>query len=791
MKSIEDVISISDYVNEEYPLSWMQTFDKLKASERKNPSIEYSEVCKIASSFGVESDAEVPQMLSFLHDMGMLMWFDEDLLRDVVILDPMSYFVVPATLVVCNHTKTKVYEVDRDHHEQIHKDMEIGRLHNDFQRMKTRGEVSQDLMEGLLGNKRPADWELVLKLMIKYGLVSRFCTRNRDQDIDDQAVLQYPNESLSRLAPASVKYLVPSLLPQYQSLEEASRNGNQSTVATTTVTTVAAQSTFYFLFTPAYFKIEGPISWKEMQTNGFLPPGLFERFICKAVNWSQLTISAFTDIQIGQIFKDVAMIRYGGLRFRMTCLKDYNCIQVDVEGESPVEICMRLNDQIQEVISECMKSLVCSPSILYKCESSSTNSGSSSSAASVFGDNYYHVPHFMKIKNFDGYYKDSNDGSGAIISGNNLKKQHEAWFRHIGYFFPFFDIFISHRWGRPDERVGLRDDKLCDALFDRLTFYKILQPENRSIFTFYDKHRIRDGTDFKSTYSEAFLKSKVIVPIFSRYLLDKMINPNENKSEDNVLVEWILCLELKKTVFPIFIGDHTDDKISDLFKMKHESIQVIDDATGLPKIKKVPDPINPSLLIDEIEMARIIDLVPPIIPEKSLKVAKDLLDSLNVSYDKDKLNPQHADCYTLKGIFDKMRSKLGLQAWDIKYENLFDVVAEKIRRTLVKAIEVEKRTDKSNYTSVPPLPKSGRSPSLSNQEEDSSHTQIPNWTIAFKLLVSSNALKGKEAELSEMIEAIGMDTADDLWHAPKEMLIQIAELLKPLKKPQFLKACGI
>ena len=85
------------------------------------------------------------------------------------------------------------------------------------------------------------------------------------------------------------------------------------------------------------------------------------------------------------------------------------------------------------------------------------------------------------------------------------------------------------------------------------------------------------------------------------------------------------------------------------------------------------------------------------------------------------------------------------------------------------------------------------SPSPSNQGEDSSHAQSqpPNWTVAFQLLVPSNALKGKETELNEKIEEIGMDNADDLSHAPNEMLIQIAELLKLLKKAQFLKACGI
>jgi hypothetical protein len=70
MSSIENEIDVSDYVHQEHPISWLDTFDKMKALRR--PFFTYADTLDIARSSGV-NELEVAEMLSFLHDMGMLM----------------------------------------------------------------------------------------------------------------------------------------------------------------------------------------------------------------------------------------------------------------------------------------------------------------------------------------------------------------------------------------------------------------------------------------------------------------------------------------------------------------------------------------------------------------------------------------------------------------------------------------------------------------------------------------------------------------------------------------------
>jgi hypothetical protein len=50
------------------------------------------------------SEAGMMAALFFLRDMGMLMWYDENGLRDAVIMDLVAYFVKPATRLICERS---------------------------------------------------------------------------------------------------------------------------------------------------------------------------------------------------------------------------------------------------------------------------------------------------------------------------------------------------------------------------------------------------------------------------------------------------------------------------------------------------------------------------------------------------------------------------------------------------------------------------------------------------------------------------------------------------------------
>jgi len=260
MSSIENEIDVSDYVHQEYPISWLDTFDKLKAT--RSPFITYADVLDIARSSGV-NELEVAEMLSFLHDMGMLMWHEEEKLRDIVIMDPISFFVSPATKVICDHETTYAYGVERKHHRDIHRDLSR-RYRKDFDDMKNRGCVSDRLMQELLsecGENR----QFVLDLMIKYGLVSRLVSRNSSISSSSSSSIKSADDTAATFL---VSYLSPRLLPLYPQREDA-------------VASNPWKNSFYFLFTSSnYLKYQKVISWSDVKESGFLPRGFFERLIC-------------------------------------------------------------------------------------------------------------------------------------------------------------------------------------------------------------------------------------------------------------------------------------------------------------------------------------------------------------------------------------------------------------------------------------------------------------------------------------------------------------------------------
>ena len=80
----------ADYTHRHVPLSWMKTLDKLTNLQKYFITIE-----SIASSCEVSSSDEF-DLLRYFHEMGYWMWHDQPVLRDVIILDSIEFFVKPA-----------------------------------------------------------------------------------------------------------------------------------------------------------------------------------------------------------------------------------------------------------------------------------------------------------------------------------------------------------------------------------------------------------------------------------------------------------------------------------------------------------------------------------------------------------------------------------------------------------------------------------------------------------------------------------------------------------------------
>jgi hypothetical protein len=302
MTAIETSLNDAHYTHQLVPLSWMKTLDELTNLQRSFISIkEYS---SIASSCKVSSSDEF-DLLRYFHEMGYLMWHDQPVLRDVIILDPIEFFVKPASLIICKHIKD---ESDSTFHFlSVHS--KCNDMHKQkFNDLTTKGVLNSSLL--------PILWEefadhsaILLHLMCRYGLLVPLLYNTTDELSDVVAV------------PPSEKYLVPSLLSssstQYK--EQWPKDG-------------ASYQTCYFVFSSSEdMKAKCIIQSSDLRSDGFLPNGLFERLIGKVVGWSQFT-SKVVQIDTNLLFKDLVILRYGQQPFRLSLLQDLCLIRLDVVG---------------------------------------------------------------------------------------------------------------------------------------------------------------------------------------------------------------------------------------------------------------------------------------------------------------------------------------------------------------------------------------------------------------------------------------------------------------------------
>ena len=302
MTAIETSLNDADYTHQLVPLSWMKTLDEV--TNLKRSSITIQEYSLIASSCKVSNSDEF-DLLRYFHEMGYLMWHDQPLLRDVIILDPIEFFVKPVALIICKHIQDG--NDPRMHFLPVHSKCKKNEF-NKFNDLTTKGILNSCLL--------PILWEefknrsaILLHLMCRYGLLVPLLYNTTNESSDVVAVA------------ASEKYLVPSLLSsssnQYK--EQWLDDG-------------ASYQTCYFVFSSSEdMKAKCIIQSSDLRSDGFLPNGLFERLIGKVVGWCQFT-SKDVQIDTDLLFKDLVILRYGRQCFRLSLQQDLNSIRLDVEG---------------------------------------------------------------------------------------------------------------------------------------------------------------------------------------------------------------------------------------------------------------------------------------------------------------------------------------------------------------------------------------------------------------------------------------------------------------------------
>jgi hypothetical protein len=326
--------------------------------------------------------------LVFLVNNGIIIWFDEPSFRDLIILDPIRYFVEPLSLLICKHIATKddPYPLKKTkHEEEIHKQIKQ-RLSKDWFRMLEYGLVSKELIIELL-KLAHYSIEHIAKIIVlgeKFGLFVPIkldsMTSSTHSCIEIvpsvekpplktrklsnlQKSLEEENGSKSVSSPECSQlnmevgsyYFVPSLLPESPHLLTCHRRDHETNNLIQRLQSsygivanhFEAVETFYFGFCSSSQTVDHPVYCvEELSQFGFLPNGVFERFIGKlfvtvssCITPIDSSSSSVTDdfflasvLKYNNflLFKDVIRVEYHQYSLRIFHSLQHNLLQVEV-----------------------------------------------------------------------------------------------------------------------------------------------------------------------------------------------------------------------------------------------------------------------------------------------------------------------------------------------------------------------------------------------------------------------------------------------------------------------------
>jgi hypothetical protein len=610
-----------------------------------------SEVKDIAIQECKISEKSLFFLLRFLHEMGLAMWHETpSSLRDIIIFDPIQYFVIPITTIICKHQSLEEEGDVTWHLLPIH-EICRKRYFNDWQIMLRSGLLSETLLNGLLSEYSQKD--NIILLMKKYGLLL---------DLSVVTSSSNPNKDNKSM------FLVPALLPT-----------NHKSYALSTPTLASSISNLmnhHFFFAFYIFSLldeDEILTFETLSVNGFLPNGFFERLLCKMIDFcclSHCDDNCSTDLS--QLTKGLSrnsvMLSYRNQSFQVICHLPGNCLEVIVYGTNPIPIYLILFEMIITICQESyhhlkMMTLLPRKQITTEEEEQKENAENKKRRLS-----------FMKLSSIERYIANHADLQITIhdrISFNRLRNDYNLWLYRYKQSLSLtnYDIFLSYRWNQ-------QDSLLVKSLFHEFSYHHIVNNDSTAssasasnssssaaassslsssavyspISVFLDHQRLQFGENYRDSFVSALLKSRIVIPVITVEALKKMIFHNPFQ-EDNLLLEWILILNqhefitstaavssssssspsssfemnTKQKIFPIIFGSYvTDSENSEILSMC--SLDFPHSFSLLkPVVSDGGGSKENSLL--EYHQVKILDLLKEqsVIPERTLKIAEELL----------------------------------------------------------------------------------------------------------------------------------------------------------------------
>lgn len=300
-------------------------------------------------------------------------------------------------------------------------------------------------------------------------------------------------------------------------------------------------------------------------------------------------------------------------------------------------------------------------------------------------------------------------------------------------------------------------------MFDTFTNYAFPGESARAIHVFLDTKRLIQGRRFDLDFAKAICNSKMVVPILSYNALELMGNHNPDKV-DNMLLEWILAMEcfsettqtVLKGIFPLTVGKRTAKSTADS-----------------------------SVTADRFQIARALELLPKIVPTRTLKEAELHLKKHNIFSDSEAEQKK----FHARTVHEIVDSVMHFLFFDISHLSPNFVVAESVRKT-VDTLETLCRQDSTSLVSptqsaVANIPaESARADNFEKQEINADKVCADVWKILSHQVCYTNSDNGT---VEERLHSFGLYDTSFLG-ALNESAIQ--EVVADLKTVPQKKAKG-
>jgi hypothetical protein len=316
---IQKQVTKEEYVKYMVPMEWIRVMDKIQEIKDKFASFEsvarIAQECGVPSLPGLSLEDELVYLLKLLTEYGLLMHHSEPSLRNLVILDPFSFLVDPASRIICNHENE--YHVPKE----IMAALETHKLREAVNDLRERALLQPNLLMSIWSDIGVDMASKLKRLLTKYGLIVPVIDKSSDSSL----------------------YIVPSLLKakDFPSLQPQQKND---------------QTKHFFC---VFGQSESMERWKKKNflslhanaaKEGFFPKGLFIRIAGKMFSDCQTVYGL--SIEEFELHVNFFSVMFGGHTLQLRNFEHSNVIEIQVSGEHMSSLIDRVTNVIQTAVNE-------------------------------------------------------------------------------------------------------------------------------------------------------------------------------------------------------------------------------------------------------------------------------------------------------------------------------------------------------------------------------------------------------------------------------------------------------